>query len=144
MVLGGPLVCIKITGTWASATTRRIWGSKFIPEMSLTTRAPAKIAWRATSALVVSIEIPSIPAWAKIRITGNTRESSSSTGTGSDPGRVDSPPMSIRSAPAANMRKAASAASSGVWWAPAVRKGVGRNIQHPHDGRPMVKPRQDR
>ena len=45
------------------------------------------------------------------RSTGSTRDSSSSAETGSAPGRVDSPPMSIRSAPSASMRSAAATAS---------------------------------
>ena len=39
-------------------------------------------------------------------ITGITRRSSSASGTGSAPGRVDSAPMSMMAAPAAIMRSA--------------------------------------
>ena len=53
-------------------------------------------ACRATSALEVSIET-GMPA--SCSSTGSTRRNSSSTVTASAPGRVDSPPMSIRAAP---------------------------------------------
>jgi len=47
------------------------------------------------------------------RTTGTTRASSSSTGTGSAPGRVDSPPTSMMSAPSSiNARARATAASA--------------------------------
>ena len=57
----------------------------------------------ATAALRVSIETGTSTRPHNARTTGTTRSNSSASGTGSDPGRVDSPPTSIMSAPAAAM-----------------------------------------
>jgi len=80
------------------------------PETSLTSAAPAAAAGR-----------PRRPSWCRWRAarrphlepssTGKTRRSSSSTGTGSLPGRVDSPPTSSRSAPSATSRRPCSTAA---------------------------------
>ncbi|MDC4227963.1 MAG: hypothetical protein MPW15_27965 [Candidatus Manganitrophus sp.] len=81
------------------------------PLTSLIIEAPASIARRATSDLVVSIEIGGIAScFASRSTTGTTRRISSSTETGVAPGRVDSPPMSIRSAPSPSIRSACSTA----------------------------------
>jgi hypothetical protein len=96
---------------------------RVVPETSLTRSAPARIASLATRALRVSTEIGQVkPAtlralledkeserWEAQRgikpdllaylITGITRLTSSSRETTADPGLVDSPPMSIISAP---------------------------------------------
>ena len=68
---------------------------------------------RATPAFIVSTEIgtPTLPASAST--TGSTRRSSSSRVTSSEPGRVDSPPMSTMAAPSrTSVRACASAASA--------------------------------
>src|SRR5579885_60903 len=70
-------------------------------------RAPASRAARATAGFMVSIEIGTLTWEASSSITGRTRRSSSASGTGSAPGRVDSPPTSRISAPRA--------ASSSAW-----------------------------
>ena len=80
--------------------------------MSLMIAAPAASAWRATSALVVSTEIGTSVRPARPRTTGITRASSSSSDTGFAPGRLDSPPMSRKSAPSAARRSACSIAAS--------------------------------
>src|SRR5688572_9965851 len=67
--------------------------------MSLTIEAPASSAARATSDFVVSTESGVLTRFASASITGTTRAISSSTETGSPPGRVDSPPISMISAP---------------------------------------------
>src|SRR5579863_1431143 len=77
---------------------------------SLTISAPKAIARRATSALVVSMEIGTPPS--RRSRTGTTRRSSSSVETPSEPGRVDSPPTSTIAAPSSIMRRAAAAAMS--------------------------------
>ena len=67
--------------------------------MSLTTEAPAFKASRAMSGRVVSTEIGTDTLAAIAPTAGTTLRHSSSGETGRDPGRVDSPPMSRRSAP---------------------------------------------
>ncbi len=55
----------------------------------------------------------SVPPAASRSTTGSTRRTSSSSGTGSEPGRVDSPPMSRIPAPSlASRRPCATAASA--------------------------------
>ena len=79
-------------------------------DTSLTREAPARSAASATAGFIVSIETRTAPASAST--TGMTRASSSSWGTGSAPGRVDSPPTSTMSAPSAtNWRPWVTAAS---------------------------------
>ena len=56
MVAGVPCMCMSTTPAPVSATTRVIAGSAASAVMSLMMAAPALSAWRATSALVVSIE----------------------------------------------------------------------------------------
>ena len=65
---------------------------------SFTMAQPASIAWRITSGFIVSTDT-AMPSRTRARTTGITRASSISSGTGSAPGRVDSPPTSTRSAP---------------------------------------------
>src|SRR5918995_6098010 len=80
-------------------------------ETSFTMEAPASRASRATCALLVSIEIVASPA--SPETTGRTRSSSTPRGTGSAPGRVDSPPTSRMSAPSpASARPCSTAASA--------------------------------
>jgi hypothetical protein len=75
--------------------------------------APAATAARITSGFEVSTEIGSAHSRASLSITGITRLSSSSTGTSTAPGRVDSPPTSSRSAPSpASFNPCATAAST--------------------------------
>ena len=52
------------------------------------------------------------------RMTGSTRACSSAGSTGSAPGRVDSPPTSITSAPSATRRRPCAAASAGSRYRP--------------------------
>ena len=99
MVAGVPRMCIRMRGQRRSAATRAIRRSNRRPLTSLIASAPAQRAASATSALVVSIEIQAFDFFRRPRTTGRTRRSSSSTGTGREPGRVDSPPISIQSAP---------------------------------------------
>jgi len=61
----------------------------------------ARLGGDATVRLRVSIEMGGQPASPRARITGTTRRISSSVSTASEPGRVDSPPMSRMSAPPA-------------------------------------------
>ena len=100
--------------------------------MSLMMDAPASMARRATSALVVSIEIGTSTVRGDHASTaGTTRRISSSNETGSAPGRLDSPPMSSRSAPSATSR--AASAGVGVTEPAAVGEAVGGDVDDPHD-----------
>jgi hypothetical protein len=82
----------------AAATSARV------AVTSLIMRAPAATAADATSGFRVSIDTLA-PSAARASITGSTRRNSSSTGTGSAPGRVDSPPTSTQSAPSSSSRR---------------------------------------
>ena len=106
-------MCISTTAAPRSATSGSIAGSR--PAVtSLTTIAPASSAARATSALPVSTE-RTRPGCrrASSPITGTTRAISAAALTGAAPGRVDSPPTSIASAPSATRRSACASAGAG-------------------------------
>src|SRR5215212_3334139 len=64
-------------------------------------------------------------------ITGTTLRASSSCGTGSEPGRVDSPPTSIISAPSSSMAAAREAAFSGTRKSPPSEKESGVTLRTP-------------
>ena len=74
---------------------------------------------------------------AKRTTTGRTRASSAATGTGSAPGRVDSPPTSRIAAPSAMRRSARSDRGGRVVDAAAVGERVGRDVEDAHDERPV-------
>ena len=80
-------------------------GSFCPPETSLIILAPASSAALATVLEVVSIliKIALFSCCLIAVITGMTRFCCSSDVTGSEPGRVDSPPMSIISTPSSNI-----------------------------------------
>ena len=105
--------CITTYAAPCSATTSRIRGSASPPETSLTSTAPASSAAAATSGRIVSTETAT-PSAASARITGTTRSSSSATSGRVAPGRVDSPPMSSRSAPSSRSAAPCAIAASVV------------------------------
>src|SRR5260364_253996 len=80
---------------------------------SLIKSAPASSAARMTSGLYVSTE-RGMPRLRSTRTAGITRPISSGADTGIAPGRVDSPPISIKSAPSSTMRCARMHAASSV------------------------------
>src|SRR3954451_12496379 len=94
-------MCIRQQVAPELATRPASSGSKRNADTSFTMRAPAWSAASATTSLVVSMETRATPPTARRSTTGTTRWSSSSAGTGSAPGRVDSPPTSSISAPSA-------------------------------------------
>jgi hypothetical protein len=102
--------CITIAGTFDAATTSTMAASRS-PLTSLTTIAPAATAAAATAARRVSM-LTATPLAASSSITGTTRRSSSSAATGTAPGRVDSPPTSIRWAPSSTSWRAWATARS--------------------------------
>ena len=86
--------------------------------MSLIIEAPLSRTHRATSALYVSTEIGSDTLEAKRVTTGNKRLNSSLAVNGVAPGLVDSPPISMMSAPSDSSCKAPASARSGSRWIP--------------------------
>ena len=105
--------------------------------MSFTIPAPAATAAVATAALVVSTEITAFVFAASPRMTGITRRISSSTGTGMEPGRVDSPPTSRIAAPSASISNPRATASSTDRYAPPSEKESGVTFRIPMTrGRP--------
>src|SRR5436309_8040193 len=111
MVAGVPRMCMSTTpAPAAAAALARASSPRAVT--SLMTHAPAARAWPATSALAVSTETTIPGSEARDSITGARRRICSAAGTGRDPGRVDSAPRSIRSAPAAASRRAWSAADA--------------------------------
>src|SRR3954447_13276286 len=104
-------MCMRQQSQPCSATSAAIPGSWRNAVTSLTYVAPASIAARATSTFIVST-LSCAPASLSAAITGTTRLRSSSAGTGSENGRVDSPPTSRIVAPSpASSRPWAIAAS---------------------------------
>src|SRR5207302_1141956 len=99
MVRGSPCMCIRHTAQPLAAAAASAPGSRSA-RTSLMRPAPAALAARMTSGLLVSTEMIAVVPARSRSITGTTRLSSSSVPTGSAPGRGDSPPTSISSAPA--------------------------------------------
>ena len=81
------------------------------PVTSLTMEAPTRTAAFATSTWRVSMETMA-PFCASARTTGSTRFASSSALTGVKPGRVDSPPTSMISAPSSSIFRPCAMAAS--------------------------------
>lgn len=106
-----PRQCMTTKPTPVSATTRDMSGSTSPPETSLTITAPSSTARSAVLAFIVST-LTAIPSETSCCTTGRTRSCSTSTGTRSAPGRVDSPPTSTRSAPVATRCRACASAAS--------------------------------
>jgi hypothetical protein len=130
-VRGIPCICMMMNADLVSATRGSICSSPRPPVISFTIEAPASIAARATSAFDVSIEMGTSSFGRNFSITGITRRSSSSAVTGSEPGRVDSPPMSMMCAPSAAICKARSIALSGVRNSPASENESGVTFNTP-------------
>ena len=90
-----------------------IRGTCITAPISLMRDAPEWIAASATSGLQVSTEIGMGNRGTSRSRTGSIRLNSSAGAIGFDPGRVDSPPMSIISAPSSKIAHARSTARSG-------------------------------
>ena len=154
-------MCIRMAPHFSSATVRAICRSQRSPLTSLTISAPASAAPRATRDLYVSMEITAsgLTVFSSV-ITGNTRCSSSSALTavrgvrgpsglcfssffsGSRfsaedaaatlaPGRVDSPPTSMMSAPSSSSRSPCVTAFSGSRYKPPSEKESGVTLTMP-------------
>src|SRR5262245_50632317 len=126
-------MCMRHRYAPDEATTSARPGSPRSAVTSLTSSAPSSIARRATSAFAVSIDIAT-PSSASS--TGTTRRSSSSTETPSEPGRVDSPPMSTIAAPSSTIRRAEAIASAARKFTPPSENESGVTLTTPiTDGR---------
>src|ERR1051326_3944259 len=64
-------------------------------------------------------------------MTGMTRSNSTSSGTGSEPGRVDSPPTSVESAPSSTIDKPRATAASSCTNLPPSEKESGVTLRTP-------------
>ena len=95
------MICIKTTGQSYFFKISIILLSNNSPLISFIRSAPALHALSATDDLVVSIEITVSVFFLNLSITDKTLVNSSSSDTGSENGLVDSPPISIMSAPLA-------------------------------------------
>ena len=100
------------------------------PVTSFTMEAPTRTAALATSTWRVSTETIA-PCWASARITGSTRLASSSAETGVKPGRVDSPPTSMMSAPESSMARPCAMAASVSMCSPPSLKESGVTFSTP-------------
>jgi hypothetical protein len=121
-----------------SAISGSISSSPRPPVTSFTIEAPARMAARATLPFEVSIEIGTSIFARNFSITGITRRSSSSAAIASAPGRVDSPPMSMMSAPSAAILRPCSIALFGSKKFPPSENESGVTFNTP-----MTKPRRE-
>src|SRR5262245_54530108 len=129
IVCGSPCMCMRHTAASDPATTSMAPGAASAV-MSLIIVAPRASASRITSGLVVSTETGT-PRPPSASSTGNTRASSSSAGTGAAPGRLDSPPMSTRSAPSSTRRRARAAAARASAYRPPSKNESGVTLTIP-------------
>ena len=98
--------------------TRANCGSNVSPLGSLMISAPSSSAFCATPDLYVSTEIGADSLSRRRFSTGTTRRSSSASEIRLDPGRVDSAPTSMMSAPCSSISIARAKARSGSWYLP--------------------------
>ena len=106
-------LCISTAGSPRAASSGASAGSARRACTSLSASAPASKARPATYAFEVSTLIGAATASRTARSTGARRAHSPGPSRGSWPGRVDSAPTSIRSAPSSTIRAACSAAAAG-------------------------------
>ena len=135
MVFGSPSMCIRHTGTPASATTSAIAGSCRSAETSFTKPAPARIACSATAALTVSIEIgTSVRCASRVDHGQHPLELDLERhGVGARPGRL---PADVEQVGAVGDElQAVGDGGGGVEERTPVRERVGGHVHHPHHGR---------
>ena len=112
-----------------SAATSTIFGS-VKPVTSLMMAAPRRTQIFATSAWRVSTDTTA-PSATSARTTGTIRRASSSLDTGRCPGRVDSPPTSMMSAPSSSILRAWATAASASRFSPPSEKESGVTLSTP-------------
>src|SRR5579863_2377719 len=130
MLLGSPCMCMRHTEHCDSMTASRAPSAESAVT-SLISSAPACAARRMTRGLRVSMEITRPVAARSPSITGRTRRSSWSSGTGSAPGRVDSPPTSRMAAPSSAIRTPCWIAARGSSKRPPSEKESGVTLSTP-------------
>src|SRR6478736_4933419 len=130
MLCGVPCMCIRQTAAVESATASTAPGA-CSASTSLTSPAPAAMAARITAGFMVSMETSTSHSRRSASITGSTRSSSCCSGTGSAPGRVDSPPTSMIDAPAATMARACTSAVAALACRPPSEKEFGVTLSTP-------------
>ncbi len=119
MFSGVPWRCIKIYGTFSSAIVSNILSSKFPPEISLMICAPLSIHFRATDDLNVSIEKIASGNSLINCFNGTTiLLSSSSLSISSEPGLVETAPISTISAPSLSIFSVCSFLNFSCWYFP--------------------------
>src|SRR4051794_1149641 len=121
-------MCMRQQPAPLEATTPAIAGSWRKADTSLTMVAPACRAVSATATLRVSMEMV---AGESLSMTGTTRRSSSSSETGSAPGRVDSPPTSRTPAPSLSRCSPCATAASAEKYNPPSEKESGVTFTTP-------------
>ena len=132
-------MCISTMATFRFAASGNIFSSPRPAVTSLIMDAPASSATAATSDFEVSIEIGTSILARNSSTTGITRFNSSFSDTGSAPGRVDSPPTSIMSAPSCAIRIPRATAASVPKNSPASENESGVMLSTP-----MIIPRLER
>ena len=135
MVSGLPCIWTSTALAPASATRRSDAGSAVSAETSLAMPAPAASAARSTPGWRVSTDTGT-PSAASAATAGRMRRHSSASSTSTAPGRVDSPPISTMSAPAAASARPRPIAASGLGPVAAVGEAVGGHVDHAHDEGP--------
>ena len=121
--------CMMMQPQEVSAATSTISG--FVkPETSFTMAAPRRTHMRATSAWRVSMDTTA-PASTRARTTGTTRSASTFGETGVCPGRVDSPPTSMMSAPWSSISRPRAMATLWSRFSPPSEKESGVTLRTP-------------
>ena len=97
--------------------------------------APCSRAFSATADLYVSTDTGTLSFPRSRFNTGIKRRSSSASEMRDDPGRVDSAPMSMMSAPCSSSLDGAGEGAIGILVFPAVRERIRSDVDHAHDQR---------
>ena len=123
--------CITTQPQSLSAATCTMAGS-VNPVTSFRMDTPSRTQIFATAAWRVSTDMMAVGALARIpRITGTILWASSSGVTGLEPGRVDSPPTSMMSAPSSSICSARSTAAAGSRFSPPSLNESGVTLRMP-------------
>ena len=137
IIAGRPCRCISTIPAPCSATSENMATPPSVPaDVSFTGAAPASSAAFAASASVVSM-LTITPRRLNSRTTASVRAICSPAGTLTAPGRVDSPPTSITSAPSSTISIPRADRLRCIQKLSAVGKTVRGDVQHAHHHRPV-------
>ncbi len=117
-VSGVPRMWFKMSPAFTLAAARARSGSAVRPVGSLMISAPSSSAFAATPDLYVSTESGTVSRPCRRFRTGISRRSSSASDTRAEPGRMDSAPISMMSAPSSSSSMARANARSGSLYFP--------------------------